>query len=92
MIGSSTVTLNAGQSETVKVSLNSAGKKLQAQHKKLTASLQITSAGQTLKSQNITITQTTLRRSMEDAGQAIRMYTRTTLPVGVERICTRSHS
>jgi class 3 adenylate cyclase len=29
---------------------------VQAQHKKLTASLQITSAGQTLKSQNVTIT------------------------------------
>ena len=61
VIGSSTVTLSAGQSETVKVSLNSAGKKLQAQHKKLTASLQITSAGQTLKSQNVTLTETTHR-------------------------------
>lgn len=65
VIGSSTVTLSAGQSETVKVSLNSAGKKLQAQHKRLTASLQITSAGQTLKSENVTITQTTHRGKKE---------------------------
>jgi hypothetical protein len=61
VIGSSTVTLSAGQSQTVKVSLNSAGKKLAAQHKKITALLQITSQGQTLKSQNVTITQTTHR-------------------------------
>lgn len=61
VIGSSTVTLSAGQSQTVKVSLNSAGKKLAAQHKKITALLQITSQGHTLKSQNVTITQTTHR-------------------------------
>lgn len=54
-------TLSAPAYAAPTVSLDSAGKKLQAQHKRLTASLQITSAGQTLKSENVTITQTTHR-------------------------------
>jgi hypothetical protein len=57
VIGSATLTLIAGQSETVKVSLNSVGKKLLAQYKKLAAQVQVLSEGQTLKTQIVSIVQ-----------------------------------
>lgn len=57
VIGSTAVTLSAGQSKMVKVSLNAAGKKLLAQHKKLAVQVQITSGGQALKTQTVSIVQ-----------------------------------
>ena len=57
VIGSATITLSAGQSKTVKISLNAAGKKLLAQQKKLVVQVQIVSEGHTLKTQAVSITQ-----------------------------------
>jgi PKD repeat protein/flagellar hook assembly protein FlgD/pimeloyl-ACP methyl ester carboxylesterase len=57
VIGSATITLNAGQRKTVKVSLNATGKKLLAQHKNLAVQAQIISEGQALKTQTISIVQ-----------------------------------
>jgi len=57
VIGSMAVTLSAGQSKTVNVSLNAAGKKLLAQHKKLPVQVQVISEGHTLKTQTVSIVQ-----------------------------------
>jgi lipopolysaccharide export system protein LptA len=64
VIGSATVTLGAGQAETLKFSLNAAGKKLLAQHRELAAQVQITSESQTIKTQVIH-----LRMPIDKAGK-----------------------
>jgi hypothetical protein len=53
VIGSATVTLDAGQSETVKVSLNAAGHRLMARRSRLAAVLRITSNGAQLARREI---------------------------------------
>jgi PKD repeat protein len=55
LIGSATITLGAGQTKTLEVSLNPAGRKLLAQHKKLPAEVTIASSGHTLKTQIVSI-------------------------------------
>jgi hypothetical protein len=54
-IGSTAVTLSAGQKRTIKVSLNRAGRKLLASHKHLTALLTVTSRGVLIKTQKVQI-------------------------------------
>jgi hypothetical protein len=56
IIGSTTATLSAGQSETIDVRLNATGRKLLAQHQKMPALLRIASQqGQTLWKQTVAI-------------------------------------
>jgi PKD domain/Carboxypeptidase regulatory-like domain len=57
VVGSATVTLAAGKSETVKVSLNAAGMKLLAQHSKLAVEVQLVSEHQILKAEGVQISQ-----------------------------------
>jgi hypothetical protein len=49
------VTLSAGQSSTIKLTLNSAGKKLLAAHKKFAAKIEVEVEGASLKTQDVTI-------------------------------------
>jgi hypothetical protein len=49
------VTLGAGQSKTIKLTLNSAGKKLLAAHKKFAAKIEVEVEGASLKTQDVTI-------------------------------------
>jgi len=56
VIGEVKVTLGAGQSETVKVSLNSTGRKLIAQHKKLPVEALVLGEGATLKALKLQLT------------------------------------
>ena len=53
-IASSKLTLKAGQTRAVTVSLNRAGKRLLAKHKRLTALLTVSSGGVTIKTQKLT--------------------------------------
>ena len=54
-IGSTKLTLAAGQKRTVTVSLNRAGKRLLAKHRRFTALLEVSSAGKTIKTQKLPI-------------------------------------
>jgi hypothetical protein len=57
VIAQVSVTLSAGQSDTVRVTLNSPGKKLLAKHTKLAARIEVEFEGASLKTQDVTITE-----------------------------------
>ncbi len=57
VIAQVSVTLSAGQSDTVKVALNSPGKKLLAKHTKLAARIEVEVEDTSLKTQDVTIAQ-----------------------------------
>jgi hypothetical protein len=53
-VGAVTVTVAAGRSDTIKVALNGAGKKLLAKHRPLKAKLTLTQAAGTVDSSTVT--------------------------------------
>ncbi len=55
VIGSTKLTLKGGQKRTVAVSLNRAGRKLLAKHRRFTALLKVTSGGSVVKTQRVQI-------------------------------------
>jgi hypothetical protein len=55
VLGSVTVTIAAGQSKTVEVSLNATGKRLLAKHRKLKAQLTVRQSGKTVSSATVTL-------------------------------------
>ena len=55
VIGNATVTLGAGQSQTVRISLNTAGKKLLALRKELPVRVQVTTQGHVLEAKTVTM-------------------------------------
>jgi hypothetical protein len=54
VVGSETVTIAAGKSRTVRISLNGSGKRLLAKHNPLKAKLAVTASGKKVSSSTIT--------------------------------------